>query len=95
MSKFEIEDKAVKALWERLAGNLQPLAPSRDAAELFLEKAGRYFLRKFRENPLDAFECVSFPAGRAGKHTIGLRISRAFKGILALAAKRSFDVTAH
>lgn len=93
MSEFQTADEAVAALWDGLARELDELAPSRNAAHAFMEVARHQFLGMLRDFPHDVLTSVTAPARGTGKHRLVIGFSSAFKGNLALAAKRFHGIS--
>ncbi|WP_271200602.1 hypothetical protein [Methylopila turkensis] len=95
MLELEIDHEAVTAFWDRITLELEEFAPPSHVSQFLLEVASRLLFDKLANNPVDVFEFVALPATRAGKHTLGFRISRAFEADLALAAKDGLLIRAH
>lgn len=95
MLQIQLDDEFVFSFWDRLACEFQELASPSRPLHSFLEIAGSLVTDKLANDPMDVFESVTAPTGRAGEHTLGLRFSRSIERDLALAAKDFFGLVSH
>ena len=95
MSELKIDNKAMLALFDRLACDLQMFAAPQRLPQGFVEIAAGRFFDEGLDGCHDVFEFVMVPTGRTGKHCVGIRISRTFNRYVTRAAKDALDVALH
>jgi hypothetical protein len=87
-------DKAIDALWARCLIECEGLASACDASQHVTDFVRSLFLHELANDPLNVFEGVVLPAGRASEHAVGIRLLEAASCICRTRIRGSSDDSA-
>ena len=93
--RFKIDDEAIPALWLDMRHELEVLAAPRVLPEAVLNALHKMFLCVLLDLSEHIFEAVALPTVGAEHSVLGVRISRACKGLMARCALDLLDISGH